>query len=77
MKNFRKEISDITVKDVIPYSQSERIKVKWLECSVAPEEDNLGIYTWKLQIEPNGESEICYKYEVEWVKDCTVSPPLP
>ncbi len=29
VKNFRKEASVMTVKDVIPFARSERIKVKW------------------------------------------------
>ena len=77
VKNFRKEKSEINVKDVIPYSQSERIKIKWLECSVRPEDDNLGIYTWKLVVEPGAEKSIGYTYDVEWEKDFTISPPLP
>ncbi len=77
VKNFRKEASAITIKDVIPCSQSEQIKVKWLDCSTKPEEDNLGIYTWKIDIQPDDELTITYRYEVEWERDCTISPPLP
>ena len=29
VKNFRKEASAMTVKDVIPFARSERIKVEW------------------------------------------------
>lgn len=77
VKNFRNETSAITIKDVIPYSQSERIKVKWLDCTVKTEEDNLGIYTWKTDVKADDECVITYRYEVEWEKDYTISPPLP
>ncbi|MHA1244109.1 MAG: DUF4139 domain-containing protein [Candidatus Heimdallarchaeota archaeon] len=77
LKNFRKEDSILTVKDVIPHSQSERIKVKPLDANVEPEKKNLGIYTWKVTLKPDQEVKITYTYEVEWEKDYTIYPSLP
>ncbi|MHA1124211.1 MAG: mucoidy inhibitor MuiA family protein [Candidatus Heimdallarchaeota archaeon] len=77
LKNFRKEDSVLTVKDIIPHSQSERIKVKPLDANVEPEKKNLGIYTWKLTLKPDQEVKITYTYEVEWEKDYTIYPSLP
>ncbi|MHA1365507.1 MAG: DUF4139 domain-containing protein [Candidatus Heimdallarchaeota archaeon] len=63
--------------DVIPHSQSERIKVKPLDANVEPEKKNLGIYTWKVTLKPDQEVKITYTYEVEWEKDYTIYPSLP
>ena len=77
LKNFRKKDSTITIKDVIPHSQSEHIKVKPLVANMEPEKKNLGIYTWKLTLKPDQEVKITYTYEVEWEKDYTIYPSLP
>jgi len=78
IKSFRKTESKITLKDVIPYSRSERIKVKDFTSSIEPTEMNLGILTWEaLQIKAGEETKIKYKFEVEWEKDYTVTPSLP
>ena len=77
IKNFRKEGSQITIKDAIPYSRSERIKIKGFEASIAPTKDNLGIYTWELKLKPDGVTKITYKFEVEWEKDYEITPTLP
>ncbi|MCE7745567.1 MAG: mucoidy inhibitor MuiA family protein [Candidatus Heimdallarchaeota archaeon] len=77
IKNFRKEASQITIKDVIPHSRSERIKIKSFEASIAPVEDNLGIYTWELKLKPDSVTKITYKFEVEWEKDYEITPTLP
>ncbi|HUT79912.1 MAG TPA: mucoidy inhibitor MuiA family protein [Candidatus Bathyarchaeia archaeon] len=77
IKNFRKEDSFIVIKDVIPYSRSERIKVKNFEPSIVPTKDNLGIYTWELSVKTAGETKIAYKFEVEWEKDYEITPSLP
>ncbi|MBD3190890.1 MAG: mucoidy inhibitor MuiA family protein [Candidatus Heimdallarchaeota archaeon] len=76
-KNFRKDDSVITIKDVIPYSKSERIKVNWIECSQTPEDENLGIYTWKIKMKPESEVKITYRYDVTWEKDYQIQPSLP
>ncbi len=77
LSNYRKEPSQITIKDVIPYSRSERIKVKGFTANVEPVSDTLGIYTWELKVRPDAEKKITYKYEVEWEKDFDINPPLP
>ncbi len=77
IKNFRKEASQMTIKDAIPYSRSERIKIKGFEASVEPVKDNLGIYTWELKLKPDGVTKITYKFEVEWEKDYEITPTLP
>lgn len=77
INNYRKLAAAITIKDVIPYSQSERIKVKDFESSVEPVEVNLGIQTWDLKLRPGEEYKVTYSYEVEWEKDYSISPPLP
>ncbi|MBK5113456.1 MAG: mucoidy inhibitor MuiA family protein [Candidatus Heimdallarchaeota archaeon] len=77
IKNFRKEASQITIKDAIPYSRSERIKIKDFEANVVPAEDNLGVYTWELKLKPDATTKITYKYEVEWEKDYEITPSLP
>ncbi|MCK5047655.1 MAG: DUF4139 domain-containing protein, partial [Candidatus Heimdallarchaeota archaeon] len=77
IKNFRKEASQMTLKDTIPYSRSERIKIKGFEASIVPAKDNLGIYTWELKLKPDGVTKITYKFEVEWEKDYEITPTLP
>ncbi|NHJ49537.1 MAG: mucoidy inhibitor MuiA family protein [Asgard group archaeon] len=77
IQNFRKKESKITIKDRIPYSRSERIKIKGFEASISPIEDNLGVYTWELTLKPEEEFKITYEYQVEWEKDYSITPPLP
>ncbi|NHK31467.1 MAG: mucoidy inhibitor MuiA family protein [Asgard group archaeon] len=77
LKNFRKEASKMTIKDVKPYSRSERIKIKDFESSIPSTKDNLGIHTWELKLKPDEEFIITYKFEVEWEKDYEITPPLP
>ncbi len=77
IKNYRKESSTMTIKDVIPYSRSERIKIKDFEASISPTKDNLGIHTWELKLKADEELIITYKFEVEWEKDYEITPPLP
>ncbi|MBN1328873.1 MAG: mucoidy inhibitor MuiA family protein [Candidatus Heimdallarchaeota archaeon] len=77
IKNFRKEDSFIVIKDVIPYSRSERIKVKSFESNITPTKDNLGIYTWEMTVKPGAETKIEYRFEVEWEKDFEITPSLP
>ncbi len=77
INNYRKLDAAITIKDVIPYSHSERIKVKNFEHSIEPVNDNLGIQTWNLKIKPGEEYKVTYSYEVEWEKEYSISPPLP
>jgi uncharacterized protein (TIGR02231 family) len=77
IKNFLKKEAPITIKDVIPYSRSERIKVKNFEATIEPKEENLGIYTWELTIAPGKETKIKYQYEVEWEKNYRITPSLP
>lgn len=75
--NYRKEVSIMTIKDVIPYSRSERIKIKGFEASIPSTKDNLGIHTWELNFKADEELKITYKFEVEWEKDYEITPPLP
>lgn len=77
INNYRKLDAAITIKDVIPYSHSERIKVKNFEPSLTPVKENLGIQTWDLKLKPGEEFKVTYSYEVEWEKDYSISPPLP
>ncbi len=77
IKNFRKEASQITIKDAIPYSRSELIKIKGFEANVAPTKDNLGIYTWELNLKSDSTTKITYKFEVEWEKEYEITPSLP
>ncbi len=77
INNYRKLAAAITIKDVIPYSHSERIKVKNFEPSLVPVKANLGIQTWDLKLKPGEEFKVTYSYEVEWEKDYSISPSLP
>lgn len=77
IKNFRKEDSFIVIKDVVPYSRSERIKVKNIEPNIVPTKDNLGIYTWEITVKTGAETKITYNFDVEWEKDYEITPSLP
>jgi len=77
LKSFRDAKAEITVKDVIPHSKSEKIRVRWIECNRQQQNEELGVYTWKLTLEPGAETAIRYRYGVDWERDETVTPPLP
>ncbi len=77
LKSFRDAEAQITVKDVIPHSKSEKIRVRWIECNRQQENEELGVHTWKLTLGPGEETAIRYRYGVDWERDETVTPALP
>lgn len=77
IENYLTTEAKFIIKDVIPYSRSEHIKIKGFSSSKETSEENLGIYTWEVTVKPEKKQEIKYHYDVEWEKDYTITPSLP
>ncbi|NHI92931.1 MAG: mucoidy inhibitor MuiA family protein [Candidatus Lokiarchaeota archaeon] len=83
INNYRKEASRITIIDRIPHSASADIEVepdeKHLEEYFFPKPNKfkLNIATWDLELKPEEELKIKYKYAVKYGKDTTITPSLP
>jgi uncharacterized protein (TIGR02231 family) len=77
IKNFRKKASPIKIMDRIPHSDSEKIKVEDRKFSKKPDEDQLGVLTWEIDVPAEGEMKITYSFQVEFPKGTNITPPLP
>ncbi len=77
IENFAQDSIEVLIVDRIPYSQSEKIAVELKDSSVEPEEFELGILKWRVEINSQEKKIIQYKYSVEWEKEVEITPPLP
>ncbi|NWF95587.1 MAG: mucoidy inhibitor MuiA family protein [Candidatus Thorarchaeota archaeon] len=78
LKNFSKNPAEIRIVDRIPYSGSEKITVTLQPPPSLPEKKfEMGVLEWEATIDPGKELQVEYGFEVEWEKDCIITPPLP
>ncbi|MHA2210692.1 MAG: mucoidy inhibitor MuiA family protein [Candidatus Thorarchaeota archaeon] len=77
IKSFSKEPLDIRIVDRIPHSNSEKIEVEFKPLDIPPKKNEMGVLEWEVKIEAQKELTIKYAFEVEWVRDLTIRPPLP
>ncbi len=60
---------EVLVKEPLPVSQDDRIKVTWLKERMSPKPNEInpkGIAKWKLTLEPNKEVTISYYFKVRY-----------
>ncbi len=77
VKNFSGERIKIEIVDTIPHSSSEKIRVELEDVSVPYKSMELGVLTWEIEMEKGQETNVRYRFEVEWERDVMVTPPLP
>ncbi|MHA1792095.1 MAG: mucoidy inhibitor MuiA family protein [Promethearchaeota archaeon] len=78
IENLNKVKDKLILYDRIPYSISERIKVKIISFSDEPKENVLNVIKFELDMgEIKEEKTIMYEYEVIYEKDVMITPPLP
>jgi len=74
ISNNRTENTPLVIKDRVPTSRHEDIKIKLLDFSLEPKKrTKLNICSWKLTLKPQEKQKIIQKYEIEHPVDITIS----
>ena len=72
--NYARTKRHVVVRDRLPVSQHERIKVKILQLQPQPtEHTGLELLTWEFDLGPDGEQKIEYRMAIEHPRDMTVT----
>jgi len=69
VKNNKKEAVQMLLKDQYPLSANKDIEVELLESADAADNKELGVLTWKLQLEPGAVKKLRVSYSVKYPKD--------
>jgi uncharacterized protein (TIGR02231 family) len=77
IESYSKSEIEIKIVDRIPHSTSEKIVVEFLQPSVAPTKNELGVLEWEIKIPSQEKRTLTYGFNVEWEKEVIVQPPLP
>lgn len=72
VKNTTGETAEIKIKDQIPVSKSDEIKVKQIDLASGRLNDKTGILTWNLKLEPKEGKIIKFTYEIVHDKEIEV-----
>ena len=73
IKNNKKEPINIILKDQYPKSTKKEIEVNLLESSGGAINDEIGVVTWQLRIEPGQNKKLRISYSVKYPKEKTVN----
>ena len=68
VKNSRKEVVSLTLRDQIPVSENSNITVTTEELSGGQLDKTTGIVEWQLQLQPNEQREYIVAYKVKYPK---------
>lgn len=74
VRNTRKETVDIVLEDQYPLSTDKDIEVEVADISGASKDDQSGILTWKLKIQPNETKKLKVSYTIKYPKDQLLGP---
>lgn len=69
VKNNKKEKVEMILKDQFPVSNNKDIEVELLESSAASVNQELGVVTWKLELNPGEVKKYRISYSVKYPKD--------
>ncbi|MBC7849519.1 MAG: mucoidy inhibitor MuiA family protein [Chitinophagaceae bacterium] len=69
VKNNKKEKTDMILKDQFPISSNKEVEVELVESSNGSVNAELGVVTWKLNLEPGESKKIRVSYSVRYPKD--------
>ena len=72
IKNTNSTTASIDIKDQIPVSKNDNIKVKKIDLASGRLNENTGIITWRQDLKPNQGKIIKFTYEVTHDKEITV-----
>ena len=73
IRNNKKESINIEIKDGIPLSNNDAIKVELLESAGAKKTDETGILIWNLKIGPSETKKLRVSYKVRYPKDFIIN----
>ncbi len=74
IQNLRKNMQTVTIRDQLPVSGEEEIKVSIDESSIKPDEvKEDGRITWKIPLQPGEKKELLFGMQVEYPKDREVN----
>ena len=73
VKNNKKDAIEILVKDQYPISQDKEVDVELIESSEAANNNETGVLTWKLKLEPGEVKKLKMSYSVKFPKDKTLN----
>ncbi len=71
--NLLAQNSQIELKEQLPISKSEKIKVRLERTSPKIEPQEMGILSWILSLSPKEEIEIYYQFTVEYLSNLTIT----
>ena len=77
IESYSKSEIEVRIVDRIPHSTSEKIVVQFVQPSVAPTKNELGVLEWEIKIPSEEKTTLTYGFNVEWEKEVTIQPPLP
>jgi uncharacterized protein (TIGR02231 family) len=69
VKNNKKEAVQMLLKDQYPLSTNKEIEVELTESTEAANNTELGVLTWKLQLQPGEVKKVRVSYSVKYPKD--------
>lgn len=69
VKNNKKDIVKLMLKDQYPLSTSKEIEVELIDDGHASINKDLGVLTWKLELQPGESRKIRFAYTVKYPKD--------
>jgi uncharacterized protein (TIGR02231 family) len=74
VENYKAKEAPIYIKEPLPFSENDKIKVEMYESSDKPDyEEDRGIKVWKINLKPGEKKEITYRFRVTYPKDMNVS----
>lgn len=73
VRNNKKDAIDVELKDQIPLSQDNDVKVEMLQSNNAELDKEKGYLTWNLKIMPSETKKIRVSYKVRYPKDYSIS----
>lgn len=73
VKNNKKDVVKILLKDQFPLSTNKDIEVELLDDGGAAVNNDLGVLTWKIELAPGESKKIRFSYSVKYAKDKTVN----
>lgn len=73
VRNNKKDAIDVELKDQIPLSQNNDVKVEMLQSNNAELDKEKGYLTWNLKIMPSETKKIRVSYKVRYPKDYSIS----
>ncbi|MFQ5654777.1 MAG: mucoidy inhibitor MuiA family protein, partial [Planctomycetota bacterium] len=69
IENFHGEAMEVEVRERIPFTEEESIRVSLIGKRTAPPPDDhrehAGLLTWRIRVPPGGKSDIRYRYHID------------